>query len=94
MSAGAGYLNYYTKESLNNQYWKLNGATVGFQWGISGEYKFSKNWGIGVDFSMITGILKEARIDENGSKSTYIYEDGSEEGLGQLRLSTGLRYYF
>lgn len=94
LNIGIGYLGYYTNETFNNNYLKGNGATVGFLWNVGGEYKFNKNWGIGVDFSMINGILNEIEINENGYKSTFVFEDGSEEGLGQFRLTTGLRYYF
>lgn len=94
LNLGMGYLGYFAKETFKNEYSKQNGATAGFYWGVGGECKFNKNWGIGIDFSMIGGILKEIGIDKNGTKSTHVYEDGSEEGLGQYRLTTGIRYYF
>ena len=94
LDMGIGYLGYYMNETLNSHYAKQNGATAGFHWSLGGEYKFDKHWGVGVDISMISGLLRKISIDEDGVKSTYIYKDDSREGLGQFRLTTGLRYYF
>ena len=94
LSAGIGYFGYYNKETINSQYAKITGSTVGFQWSISEEYKLDKHWGIGVDFSMLSGLLNSINSDINGHKSTSDLKDNEREGLGQFRLSTGIRYYF
>jgi len=94
LNLGIGYLGYYANETLNSHYLKQDGATVGFLTNLGGEYKFDKHWGVGVDLSLIGGLLRKINIDEDGIKSTYIYKDGLEEGIGQFRLTTGLRYYF
>ena len=94
LSAGLGYMGYHSKETINNQYAKATGSTVGFQWSISEEYKLDDHWGIGIDLSMLSGLLNSVNSDINGNKSTFNFEKNKKEGLGQFRLSTGIRYYF
>ena len=97
---GIGYLGYNTNETFkgeytnSNKHFKGNGSTVGVLINWGGEYKFNKNWGIGVDLTSVAGILNELNVIEDGYRSTYVFEDGQEEGIGQFRLTTGLRYYF
>lgn len=94
LSMGVGYLGYYIKETINNHYSKEEGATAGLQWSAGGEYKFSNHWGISADFTMITGLVNKTNINIDGNKTVEKYEQGSGIGLGQFRLTTGLRYYF
>ena len=91
---GLGFLGYCADGSLNRHYSKQKGATVGFRWSMGVEYKFDKHWGVYVGANTIRGILREIDIDENGVKSTYRYKNWKGEGLGQLRMTTGLYFHF
>jgi len=94
LSMGIGYLGYHRNETMNRHYLKENGATAGFHWSLGGEYKFDKNWGIGADFTMIGGLLNQLNINVDGETWVEKYDPRSGIGLGQFRLTTGLRYYF
>lgn len=93
MSVGIGYIGYTSKATFLNETIKTTGATVGFQAGVGVEYKFSKNWGIGADLSSISGLLNQVTLNENGRKSTIKLPEDQREGLGNIRLSMGVRYY-
>ena len=94
LNFGLGYLGYNIKETFSNDYYKESGATVGFLSNIGGEYKLNEHWGIGVDLTAISGIVNSVNVNENGNRSTYTLEGKDGVGLGQFRLTTGLRYYF
>ena len=92
---GIGYMGYRHKETFKNQSIEESSATVGFLWGISEEYKFSNHWGISLNFSMLSGLLNSLNVNENGRKYTLDLKNNNEKvGLGQYRLSAGVRYYF
>jgi hypothetical protein len=55
----------------------------------------NNKWGIGFDISTITGILRQStRVNFSGRKEFYEAESSNDgEGLGQIHLSIGVRYY-
>lgn len=93
-SIGFGYLGYTTKATYYNATAKGNGSTVGSKISIGGEYKFAENWGVGASIKMLGGVLNEFTVtDDNGRTYTEKYEDDAKEGLGQIRMQVGIRYY-
>ncbi len=93
LNVGMGYIGY--KEVLNFPDLKgtADGASVGFQTGLGLSYKFAPQWGIGFNIQATSGVLTEMNTEENGVKSTEKFEAGKGEGLGQISLSLGIRFY-
>lgn len=98
---GLGYADYkitYTS-SQGNELVKEWGATVGLHASIGIDYMLAKQWGLGLKLSTIYGLVSTFHIQENGGRieTTHI-DDISDDpdfriGLGQIRLTAGIRYY-
>lgn len=93
MSLGIGYIGYSSTHKSNGDNLKLTGGTVGFETAIGAEYKFSQNWGVGATLSTNSGLLNSMTVDENGYKRTIEFDKDEKEGLGQIRIAVGFRYY-
>lgn len=93
MSLGIGYIGYSSDSKFNRESVKLTGGTVGFETSIGGEYKFSKNWGVGATLSTNSGLLNSITVNENGSERNVKLGKDEKEGLGQIRIAVGFRYY-
>ncbi|NDW09752.1 outer membrane protein [Dysgonomonas sp. 520] len=92
-SFGVGYLGYKLNLDFPEHEEKYTGATVGIQYSLGTEYKFNKNWGLGLNLIGIGGALSKMKKNENGDKSTIKFDDKEMEGLQGIRLSMGIRYY-
>jgi hypothetical protein len=94
-TVGIGYLSYSSIDRFAIHIYKVNGSTAGDYTNLGIEYKFNKNWGIGVRCSLISGIVTKLAIEDDGHKETLTVNNRNEgEGLGQIQLSAGIRYYF
>ncbi len=92
---GLGYMNYTSKSTEQNQTATATGSTLGFNFGVDGEYKFSNNWGAGLKLSYLAGLLNQMHFKyPDGSEETINFPQGSAEGLGHFRIMGGIRYYF
>ncbi|MDR0507589.1 MAG: hypothetical protein LBH32_12370 [Dysgonamonadaceae bacterium] len=94
-SIGIGYLGYSSKDTFTSHIYKGDGSTVGFYMGLGVEHKLNKNWGVGVRCSTISGVVTKMNNDRDGIKETITVDDVNKgEGLGQIQLLAGIRYYF
>lgn len=93
VSLGIGYIGYSSTSKLKGEKSKITGSSVGFESVLGAEYKFAQNWGIGASFSANSGMLNKLTVNSNGQKQTIDLHKDEKEGLGQIRLSLGLRYY-
>ena len=93
MSLGLGYIGYSSTHKSNGDQLKLTGGTVGFETAIGAEYKLSQNWGIGATLSTNSGLLNSMTVNQNGHKQTIDLGKDEKEGLGQIRIAVGFRYY-
>jgi hypothetical protein len=92
LGIGLGYLSYMSKKTFVNEKSNLYGATVGSCFNLGVEYKIEKNWALSLQANSQTGVLMNWTIEENGHKESY-KADKTGEGLQQLQLLLGLRYY-
>ena len=94
-NAGMGYIGYYEKSTFVDEYYSIKGASVGFQTGVGLDYKITTQLHIGINMQITSGVIWILHYDENGMKSTktFDFEEGGE-GLGQISLGIGIRYYF
>jgi hypothetical protein len=93
MSLGMGYMGYSSTHKRDEGQIKLTGGTVGIETAIGAEYKLSQNWGIGATLSTHSGLLNSMTVNQNGRKQTVDLDKNEKEGLGQIRIAVGLRYY-
>jgi hypothetical protein len=92
---GLGYLDYVDKTTLTSHTYnyRLSGSTLGRYGSMEIDYRFAKHWGVGCRVSTITGVVNRFSEDDNGKKQTIEMDYKNGEGLGQINLSLGLRYY-
>jgi hypothetical protein len=91
---GVGYVGYSDRETFANNVVKVYGATVGGYFNLGAEYKINKSWAVGLRLSEVVGVLESLTRDTNGQKETIHVDNSNEgEGLGQVQLLMGLRYY-
>ena len=91
VDVGLGYISYTEKERFLDKNVKWHGATLGTHFLLGTEYKFHKNWGIGVSASSTSGTLNKMTREENGIKSTIRYEGFF--WLAHISALAGLRFY-
>ncbi len=97
LGIGVGYNRFkekFTLKDYNNINASFSGNTVGGYFALGVDYRFDKNWGIGLNYSAIAGALNEMTMEANGHKSTIELEEDEREGIGVGNLQLGLRYYF
>jgi hypothetical protein len=92
-NAGMGYIEYRGKQTFVNEDAKFYGATVGVQMGAGLEYRILPQLGAGVNMQITSGQILSFDYEKNGVKSTETYEIGEGEGLLQVKLGVGIRYY-
>lgn len=92
-NAGMGYIGYRENVTFADEYFRSNGASLGAQTGAGLEYKITPQWGIGINMLLTSGEITELHYNENGVKTTQTYDINEGEGLGQISLGIGIRYY-
>jgi len=92
VSSALGYIYYNHEEIFNKPLGKLYGGTLGFQTAVGVEYRISQVVGIGANAKLTSGVLKSVTSEENGQKQKRSMGDDGE-GLGQLSLMLGVRFY-
>ena len=91
--AGMGYLECRDKQTFAKDYLSFYGATLGTQMGAGLEYKISPQLGVGINVLITSGTINTFHYDKNGVKSTKTYEIDKGEGLFQIKIGAGIRYY-
>lgn len=94
--AGLGYSSYNIKETSENSYIEKEwGSTVGLHLGIGLETMLSQQLALGINLSSFSGLVSTIHIERYGKKETHFIDDLEDRvGLGQIRITLGLRYYF
>ena len=90
MCMSIGYMGY-TNKRYGEQ---IKGNTFGTALDIGYDIGIAKNVALGLQFSMLSGSLKEFKITRNGHTETVELEKGQYEGLGRIDLTIGLRFNF
>ena len=91
--AGFGYIEYRQKMTFTGEYVKTYGATLGSQMGAGIECKVSQNIGIGVNLLITSGVIQKFEYDANGQKTSQTLDIGKGEGLLQVKVGAGIRFY-
>lgn len=92
-SAGFGYIGYKSKMNFSRDYLIVSGASLGTQLKVGLSYRITPELGIGFKLNAASGVLYQCNIEENGHKTTEKFEENQGEGLGQIGITLGIRYY-
>ncbi|WP_181307350.1 hypothetical protein [Rufibacter sp. XAAS-G3-1] len=90
-NVGLGYLGYQDNAVLIDKF-TIKGSTFGFSADIGYDMKISKNLGLGLQLSLVSGVLKEYEVSDGRSTQTVTLDEDSYENLARIDLSIGLRF--
>ena len=100
-NAGMGYIEYREKRTFSSPVTsstypvrtKFYGATVGVQIGAGLECKLTPHLIMGTNIMLTSGEITKFDYNMNGMKWSETFDAGKGEGVGQISLGVGLRYY-
>ncbi len=92
INVGMGNLTYTDNKRVDLKNYKITGSTLGTYYSIGYDRFISKNMALGIQLSLITGIL--SNYDQfDGSSTTHVQLDiNSHQSLSHLSLTIGLRF--
>jgi hypothetical protein len=94
-SIGLGYAGYSITLNDGNRFAKEWGSTVGFRSLLGVDYRIDSSLAIGLNLSSISGLVYNINVNDNGTLSQWKADSPETAvGLGLLRITAGLRYYF
>ena len=89
-----GYLNYINNGRNGNAVLKLNGATLGSALDAGYDLKLFKNFAIGAQASIISGVLTSYTVSSGSMSKKVELSENERENLSRLDLSLGARFNF
>ena len=96
-SLGLGYIGLRENFSFSNDAdsYTATGSSLGAVWAADVEYKISKNWGIGLNVSMLSSSLGKIKYNYYNKRmeETIHLEKGKFESLNHANALIGIRYY-
>jgi len=94
-SLAFGYIHLTEKFVFPDKtFTEMTGSTICSQLTLGAEYRFTDSWGIGLGVFSTTGILNEAKMNNNGYVETInLSEKKMAEGLNHTSLLLGLKYH-
>lgn len=90
--AGMGYLGYRNKVSDSYNEGKVTGTTLGINAAFGVDYKFSRQFALGVELSTITGSF--GKLNYDNLVDPGIVSSDERMGAARINLLVGLRYYW
>lgn len=91
MNMSLGYMGYSNDKVIVNDY-KMTGSTMGLAFDIGYDIGLSENLSLGLQISLISGLLFEYSWDDGIAKETIDLKEGEYESLHRIDFSIGLRY--
>ena len=94
-SLGVGYVGYNFRMDNMWNYYKEWGSTIGCRALLGVDYLLNPSWSIGLNIDVISGLVYNINVDDNGSQYKIKAESkDTAVGLGQYRITAGIRHYF
>lgn len=93
-SYGFGYLGYRSVYTHISEKYIQTASAFGMEIQLGLEYKFLKNFGLGINASLISGSSKKVHLNENGHKSTVTAPENQTFGFGTANVLGSIRCYF
>lgn len=90
-SSGIGYSQY-----INNGFYlepmSIKGSTIGFSADFGYDFGITERFAIGIQVSVLTGILTQYELSQGKVTETVKLEIGNYETLNRVFISAGLRF--
>jgi len=94
LKMGIGYIGYTSRATFLQSTTTVSGATLGTHFGVGAEYKITEKIGLYTNFATTSGVLNRLNVNENGRTRVVEFNSGEGEGLGQVAISLGFRFFF
>ncbi|RNI23670.1 hypothetical protein [Rufibacter latericius] len=91
-NVGLGYLGYQDKAVLLTDKYTIKGSTLGFSADVGYDMRIAKKLSLGLQLSLVSGVLKEYELSNGLSTQTVKLNEESYENLARIDLSVGLRF--
>lgn len=85
-----GYLGYKNNVTFFDKF-KVTGGTVGLAIDFGYDFRLGSNKAIGLQLSMVQGVLTKFKREINGKTETIKLEKEKYEGLGRIDFTIGYR---
>lgn len=92
MNVGLGYMEYSNTEKLANLKYDLSGSTFGLSYSLGYDHAISSNMALGIQLSLITGVLWEINRFDGTSRSIITLDKTNCQSLSRIDLLIGLRF--
>lgn len=92
MTFAIGYIDYRNDKIVIDPY-KMTGSTVGYTLDFTYDIALSENTSLGIQLSLLSGVLRQYKIDDGFRVKTFDLEEGNYEGLGRVDFSVGFRFH-
>jgi hypothetical protein len=92
INVGMGNLSYTDTKNVDLSSYKITGSALGTYYSIGYDRFISKNMALGIQLSLITGLLMNYDLFD-GTSTTHIQLDNtSYQSLNHISLTVGLRF--
>lgn len=87
-----GYMGYLSDKK--NIQVETTGATIGSALDAGYDYRFTKNFALGAQLSIVGGVLKKFTHKSGNNSMTETLGDNEKESMSRLDVSLGARFNF
>jgi len=91
MNLSLGYMSYSNDVVVIDPY-QLKGSTVALTFDVGYDLSISKNFALGIQFSLLAGRLSNYTKTDNSGTDTIELGNKEYVDLGQIDFSVGLRF--
>jgi len=92
INVGMGSLTYSDNKKMDLMNYKITGSTLGTFYSISYDRFISKNMALGIQLSLIRGLLTNYDLFDGNSIQHVQLDNSSYQSLTHVSLSVGLRF--
>jgi len=92
VNVGMGNLSYTDTKIVDLRNYKITGSSLGTYYSIGYDRFISKNMALGVQLSLITGLLTNYDRFDGASTTHFQFDKNSYQSLSHVSLTVGLRF--
>ena len=92
INVGMGNLSYSDSKIVDLKNYKITGSALGTYYSIGYDRFISKNMALGIQLSLITGLLTNYDLFDGTSTTHIQLNNTSNQSLSHISLTVGLRF--
>jgi hypothetical protein len=92
LNLAVGYVEYKDKGVLASKNIEIEGSTVGACMDVGYDIGISKNWALGIQVSLMSGVISQVKYSDGRQTQTIKLDNNQRENLARIELSIGLRF--